>query len=1260
MSIRLLPVLVTKVDNSSGQQELLTSRYTAVVSSSGLSQQKLPSLFTSQLRRKLHRLARATPIPPQHQKPPQTRQYPIQGPTSPHSFARPSQQTFQLSTTNSTTNSDSSPFSCWSLTTGKPPGNLARMNSPAQNTAYTPLESLLLFHYLSTHGTHPSSFALISQLILKNPVIKAEATFDRGRLSPDALREFYHVRLAEAESEFALSERNFNGDGKPGSQTISRKSKTKNSTTAPSEADKLRLVKVLTSRLYERYRKVSLRQIQELEERYQHLNHEIDEINEGKWDERLAREEQARTRDRSKSRMSFDFRDKVSSPPSDRRIIPVDSMIEGSSTAAGSGEMALLPTKPPLPSVSAPILPPIPDPTVTSIKPEKSTPPVPSNVVTPQVPPPHTQLSQAQVPCPTSQMRYEHTQPAPAIGAGEVLGHQPSFPPQKPHTHNSMSPSSGRTSIPKILPGPMPIPPKMEAVPPPPHPNTSLPGAPPPARPQAKVEAPAPVPPPTRLTYPPITPRTPGQSVWPVTPAPAQSMQMAGQQAQGSPPSMGSLHQLADVVDSRRKQKHPPPSRPPYQQYPALGLPDRIQPVICTPIYDRATASAGPALPSGGYGILYPPQTPSTPAPIQQQYSQTQPRPIAAAPVTTFQQYTPTPAAPAQQPRQPAQASSVPRVSPVSQKITPRPSPIPQTSYVSPRKAPPPPINTGTPVHAPSIPVQPMASEEELASPGSPIPPRPDEISPISTPGGSPRVLSPKPIVIEKICSKKRLFGESKFVEISPENEDEGSTEKSPDGKPPPKKQKSSKADKKATGKPPGRVSVVRTSSAEPPPSKVTRSASAETERRASRSPSTEPLPANKQKAAKTVVSPISEGSEVKDEELSEIDNDDAIMASPAPARKGKEVEGKKTGNGRATRKTSASGRKADAEATEREDTISQTPRSKPPKRKRNPSQSDAEEESKGETTTVSPRKPFHRPPKLEPQNSSITTGIGSPLPTGVAIGQQQMVVATKKFLQLSAPLLGDISSHKFANLFTNPVNERLAPGYRNLVYKPEDLKCNPLSLLHIKDSKANNLTAIKAAVKAGAAVVTNASTGTPAITTPTTESIAASTPPANASTFTTLPATTLNTPPKGIVNSVQLEKELFRMFANAMMYNKSTSEIAKETVVMARDVEGMVDNFRTAEEAGMKKALCASFGPAKKSGGAGGGSAGGAGSERERERERTAGTVAEEGEEGEGSTVAGAEEESMAGEGTEKEIEDGGGGGQEGKKKVGRKKKRR
>jgi hypothetical protein len=123
---------------------------------------------------------------------------------------------------------------------------------------------------------------------------------------------------------------------------------------------------------------------------------------------------------------------------------------------------------------------------------------------------------------------------------------------------------------------------------------------------------------------------------------------------------------------------------------------------------------------------------------------------------------------------------------------------------------------------------------------------------------------------------------------------------------------------------------------------------------------------------------------------------------------------------------------------------------------------------------------------------------------------------------------------------------------------------------------------------------------------TPTTDFAAATPPAASSSTFATLPATTLNTPPKGIVNSVQLEKELFRMFANAIMYNKSTTEIGKETVVMARDVEGMVDNFRTAEEAGMKKAL----GAAATGGGFGSARKGGV---RDRERETTVGTAGDE-----------------------------------------------
>jgi len=101
----------------------------------------------------------------------------------------------------------------------------------------------------------------------------------------------------------------------------------------------------------------------------------------------------------------------------------------------------------------------------------------------------------------------------------------------------------------------------------------------------------------------------------------------------------------------------------------------------------------------------------------------------------------------------------------------------------------------------------------------------------------------------------------------------------------------------------------------------------------------------------------------------------------------------------------------------------------------------------------------------------------------------------------------------------------------------------------------------------------------TSAVATPTTTE----TPPLYPTTSTmltattvTTPATTAVTPPRGIVNSQQLEKELFRMFANAVMYNKISTEIVKETVEMAKTVQAMVDDFRGAEEVGAKKRLLA------------------------------------------------------------------------------------
>lgn len=177
--------------------------------------------------------------------------------------------------------------------------------------------------------------------------------------------------------------------------------------------------------------------------------------------------------------------------------------------------------------------------------------------------------------------------------------------------------------------------------------------------------------------------------------------------------------------------------------------------------------------------------------------------------------------------------------------------------------------------------------------------------------------------------------------------------------------------------------------------------------------------------------------SKVKDEETEVMDMDSPTPASISPEE---EPVKKPKGRGRPPRKP-----KLKPEGQEREP--ESKPKEKRPKRKRaeinapTPQTVDDGDDSEVDAASVSPTPQRRHAPKLEPQNSNATTNIPSPSPLTVAIGQQPLVVATKKFLQLSAPLLGDISSHKFANLFSNAVNERMAPGYRNLVFRPQDLK---------------------------------------------------------------------------------------------------------------------------------------------------------------------------------------------------------------------------
>ncbi|MCJ1388438.1 hypothetical protein MMC18_001285 [Xylographa bjoerkii] len=130
-------------------------------------------------------------------------------------------------------------------------------------------------------------------------------------------------------------------------------------------------------------------------------------------------------------------------------------------------------------------------------------------------------------------------------------------------------------------------------------------------------------------------------------------------------------------------------------------------------------------------------------------------------------------------------------------------------------------------------------------------------------------------------------------------------------------------------------------------------------------------------------------------------------------------------------------------------------------------------------------------------------------LPTPTAFNRPNHVLASRNFPRTSAPIMNDITTHKLASMFAKPLTEREAPGYKDIIYRPQDLK------------------SIKAAIGAGSrALAAMDDTGSPAIG------------GTKGSASIWVEKTPDVIPPKGIVNSAQLEKEVCRIFANAVMFN--------------------------------------------------------------------------------------------------------------------------
>ncbi|MCJ1243979.1 hypothetical protein MMC30_001176 [Trapelia coarctata] len=127
---------------------------------------------------------------------------------------------------------------------------------------------------------------------------------------------------------------------------------------------------------------------------------------------------------------------------------------------------------------------------------------------------------------------------------------------------------------------------------------------------------------------------------------------------------------------------------------------------------------------------------------------------------------------------------------------------------------------------------------------------------------------------------------------------------------------------------------------------------------------------------------------------------------------------------------------------------------------------------------------------------------------TPIANARPDHILASRNFPRTSAPIMNDITTHKLASMFAKPLTEREAPGYKKLIYRPQDLK------------------SIKSAINAGSrAIAALEDAGSPAIGN-------------KGSSTLWVEKNSDVVPPKGIVNSAQLEKEVCRIFANAVMFS--------------------------------------------------------------------------------------------------------------------------
>jgi hypothetical protein len=904
-------------------------------------------------------------------------------------------------------------------------------------SAYTPFESLLFFQSLATLGNRPINFASISDILRNNTFVRENVAFNADRLSPEALEDLYTTLMRDGlDGAGAVAPPGQNGVHPDGAQ-LSNPLKRKIASPRPDVlVDKGRshasFLPELVSHLYARYKELVTREIRNEERRYKEISDEI---------ERLQKEE----------------RQQPSQPAPATTPVPVSTVRGSQAKQDVAPEPMELDVKEERPAQqlrqepSQPVAQPLLDTKVKqteqepqrkdivpSLPREELAQPTVSSTAAAAIQQPQVLPTQPPAQPRQEQLRVAQQQPQPQVQQPQA---QPSHAPHFPHMH------TGLLSQPQPVDG---------------------------QAPSAVQQAPANVP----LTV------------------------SSAQKAKDAP-----------AVLSQKPTAAPTPGNvPTFTAAPLQAQKDVHKP---TPVPAPSPISASAARPAGKKGAaaaasVSAPQ-PLPPQPMIQQWSLHQPpRTPQPPPVTYPQQQADTRAMVGRPSANPLQHT--PQVEPGKTfQATPQ-TPVPTT----PGPALAPIVSTAVNGHArgyqtPVGAAQGLLSEARNAnrpqlsidtrsstpwkkpprlsipqSPGSPIRPRPEDVSPISERAPSP-IEFPEPMPEETGRRHKRRAVEEKGARAIQESNLAQDVE--------------TKGRRKAKGE------------------KATGSAAGK-----KRDPST----TSSRSRRRSVVS-----------------RDEDIVAEPGNAPIGK-VKHELPGTPANIPETSelesrASGaRKGAAALTQTEE----RPGRGRPKRKRG--------------TSDAPEPESH---PTEPSRPELTQSAS-------------YVLCPRNFPRTGAPIMNDVTMHKHASIFAKPLAERDAPGYRDLIYRPQDLKS-------IKSSITQGSRAVTAATEAASTPAADGESPAPN----------ASTPSKNA--VLVLPKTEDVIPPKAIVNSAQLEKELIRMFANAVMFNpipqrgfgpafpmisdrgsrESTQVpepdeggIIKDTLEMFEDVEQAVTRWRAAE----------------------------------------------------------------------------------------------